>query len=522
MDRNASLASVEEARQPFAMVVIGGGATGAGIALEAASRGLTALLLERGDFGQGTSSRSTKIIHGGVRYLAQGRIGLVREALRERAYLLQNAPHLVAPQAFVVPIENAYERAKYFAGLKLYDLLSGKRRIEPCGWLSRDKFAESVDGVQHDRFSGAMRYFDAQFDDTRLLVNVLETATAMGASVLNYAAVVGLSKDRNGRLNAVAFRDLESGQTHEVAGKAIVNATGASSDELLKLDQRSHRNTILPSQGAHIVIKKEFLPGSDALLMPRTPDGRIMFAIPWLGHVLIGTTDTPVPEAIEDPTPYKEEIEMILAVAGNYLSREPKLDDILSAFAGIRPLVRAPSESDSSKVSREHRIDVLPSGLVSISGGKWTTYRLMAEQCVDAAASIHNLPAAVSRSANLRMLSAPAPETAPGRFKEYGKHASQLERLVSDAPELGEPLTADLPYTGAHCVWAVRAEMARTIEDVLARRTRALFLNARAALAAAPAVLEILTRELKINTDDGQRQLKSFENRVRLYGYGKT
>ena len=518
MNRDASLVNIEEARQAFDIVVVGGGATGAGIALDAASRNLDVLLLERGDFGSGTSSRSTKIIHGGVRYLAQGRIGLVREALRERAYLLQNAPHLVAPQAFVVPVENAYERAKYFAGLKLYDLLCGKRRIQPCTWLPRSKFKAAVEAVQHGRFCGAMRYFDAQFDDTRLLINILETANAAGASVLNYAEVVGLNKDRNGRLRSVTFEDHESGRTHEVATKAVVNATGASSDDLLKLDQPSHRRTILPSQGAHIVVRKEFLPGSDALLMPQTPDGRIMFAIPWLGHVLIGTTDTPVPDAIEDPAPKEEEIEMILAVAGNYLLRAPKLDDILSAFAGIRPLVQAPAQSDTSKVSREHRIDVLPSGLVSISGGKWTTYRLMAEQCVDAVALAHNLPVTVSRSATLKMLSTPPAGAQPGRFKEYGTHASRLERLVSDNPVLGEPLSGDLPYIKAHCVWAVRKEMARTIEDVLARRTRALFLNASAALAAAPSVLEILMRELNIDADAAQRQMKSFKKQVRVYG----
>ena len=335
-----------------------------------------------------------------------------------------------------------------------------------------------------------MRYFDAQFDDARLLVDILETAVGLGATILNYADVVGLNKDQAGRLRSVTFCDRESARTHEVATKAVVNATGARSDELLKLDQPSHHQTILPSQGAHIVVARKFLPDGDALLMPRTPDGRIMFAIPWLDHLLIGTTDTLVPDAHGEPIPKDEEIEMILAVSGKYLRRAPGHGDILSAFAGIRPLVQAPAKSDTSKVSREHRIDTLPSGLVSISGGKWTTYRLMAAQCVDAVAAAHNWSVTRSRTATLKMHSAPAAGAGSGRFKAYGTHARELEQLTEDNPGLDAPLCDDLPYTKAQCVWAIRHEMARTIEDVLARRTRALFLNASAACKAAPAVLE--------------------------------
>jgi len=522
MNRDHSINRVEEHRQPFDIVVVGGGATGAGIALDAASRNLDVLLIEQGDFGSGTSSRSTKIIHGGVRYLAQGRFGLVREALRERAYLLQNAPHLVSPLAFVVPIENAFERAKYLVGLKLYDVLSGKRRIESCSWLPHDEFAASMASVSPDRFCGAMRYFDAQFDDARLLINILETAVGLGATILNYADVVGLNKDRAGRLRSVTFCDQESGRTHEVATKAVVNATGATSDALLKLDQPSHRQTILPSQGAHIVVAREFLPDGDALLMPRTPDGRIMFAIPWLDHLLIGTTDTLVPDAHGDPIPKDEEIEMILSVTGQYLRRAPGHGDILSAFAGIRPLVQATAKSATSKVSREHRIDTLPSGLVSISGGKWTTYRLMAAQCVDTVAATHDWSVARSRTETLKMLSAPAAGACPGRYQAYGKRARELEQLVENNPALDVPLCDDLPYTKAECVWAIRHEMARTIEDVLARRTRALFLNARSALKAAPAVLEILMQELNIDAAIGQRQLESFERQARSYDRQRT
>ncbi len=517
MNRINFLARVAARHKPFDLVVIGGGATGAGIALDAASRDLDVLLLERDDFGSGTSSRSTKIIHGGVRYLAQGRIGLVREALRERAYLIQNAPHLVSPLAFFVPIENLYERAKYFSGLKLYDVLSGMRQVDPSSWFGRTEFQHAAAAVQTERFSGAMRYFDGQFDDTRLLINILATAAEAGATVLNYAAVVSLNKNRAGHLRSVSFCDRESDQTHEVEAKAVVNATGAASDTVLSLDQPGQTNTILPSQGTHVVVAKEFLPGDDALLMPRTPDGRIMFAIPWLGHVLLGTTDIPLPTAVDNPVPKDEEIEMILKVSANYLRQAPTRKDVLSCFAGIRPLVRAPSETKASKVSREHRIDVLPSKLISISGGKWTTYRHMAAQCVDTIASTHNFEIPKSQTHTLRFSSTPVNGVAPRRFSDYGTSADELDKLITNDPTLDDPLCDGLPYKKVHCVWAIRNEMARTVEDVLARRTRALFLNAESALDAAPAVLEILTRELAIEPLTGQQQLQSFAARAAEY-----
>ena len=518
MNRDHSRARMAERQTPFDIVVIGGGATGAGIALDAASRNLDVLLLERDDFGTGTSSRSTKIIHGGVRYLTQGRIGLVREALRERATLFQNAPHLVSPLAFFVPIENTFQRAKYYAGLKLYDALAGKRGVNSCTWLGQDEFQSAAASVQTEKFSGAMRYFDGQFDDTRLLINIVATAAESGAIVLNYAEVTSLNKDRRGRIKTVSFCDRESGSTHEVRTKAVVNASGVASDAVLRLDQPSRASSILPSQGAHIVIDKAFLPNSDALLMPRTPDGRIMFAIPWLGHVLIGTTDTPLPAPVSIPVPKEEEIEMILNVSANYLRRAPTARDILSSFAGIRPLVRVPTESKSSKVSREHRIDTLPSGLVSISGGKWTTYRIMAEQCVDTVCKTHGLQVPKSQTRTLKLLSTPAPEATPRRFEDYGTNARELEQLIENDPGLDAPLCDDLPYKKAHCVWAIQNEMARTIEDILARRTRALFLNARSALQAAPAVLDILTQELALEPQAAQQQLQSFTKLAIDYG----
>jgi len=515
VNRDAAFDAIEARRDPFDLVVIGGGATGAGIALDAASRGLAVLLLERGDFGEGTSSRSTKIIHGGVRYLAQGRIGLVREALHERAYLLDNASHLVNPLPFVVPVENFYQRAKYFSGLKFYDFLAGADRIGSCHWLDQQDLDTEVDGVATGRFSGGMRYFDAQFDDARLLLNILETADAHGALVVNYAEVVGFEKGPNGRLRGVGFRDQETGRTHEVAATAIVNATGAGSDALLRLDDPGHHDTIMPSQGSHIVVGPAFLPGKDALLMPRTPDGRVMFAIPWLEHVLIGTTDTAVHGSIDHPLPHTEEIDMILEVAGRYLRRKPARNDILSTFAGIRPLLQVPSASNTANVSREHRIDFLKSGLVSISGGKWTTYRLMAEQCVDAVVRANHWQIPRSATRSLKLSSCPA---APSeRYPAYGRHAAGLLEIERENPELATALANDLPYTRSQCVWAIRAEMARTLEDVLARRTRALFLDARAAISAAPVVLDILKSEFRLDPGAAARQLDAFEAAAREF-----
>jgi glycerol-3-phosphate dehydrogenase len=508
VNREEALMAIAERQQPFDIIVIGGGATGAGIALDGASRGLDVLLLERHDFGAGTSGRSTKIIHGGVRYLAQGRIGLVREALHERSHLLQNAPHLVTPLGFVVPVENFLQRAKYYAGLNVYDFLAGAERIGRCRWLSSSALRTEMKGIAEGKFNGAMRYFDARFDDTRLLLNILDTAVVAGAVVVNYADVVALDKDLHGQLRAVAFKDAASGRTHEVTATAIINATGAAADEILKLDDGAHRNIILPSQGSHIVVSRQFLPGNDALLMPQTPDGRIMFAVPWLEHVLIGTTDTAVHGGVEHPLPQEEEIDMILAVAGRYLRRQPRRADVLSVFAGVRPLLQVPSATSTATVSREHRIDITHSGLINVAGGKWTTYRLMAEQCVDAAVRRNNWQVPASSTRTLKMSSSGVAAT--DRFPAYGTYADRIVAIETEQPESAARLCAELPYTQSQCVWAIRHEMARSIDDILARRTRVLFLNARAAIAAAPTVMQILRAELQIDAQAAKQQLDEF------------
>ena len=510
MNRDIALDAVRSRRRPYDIIVIGGGATGAGIALDAASRKLDVLLLEARDFGSGTSSRSTKIIHGGVRYLAQGRIGLVREALRERASLLQNAAHLVHPLGFVVPVESTWEQLKYFVGLHAYDALAGRDRMQTCSWLGRRELAREIDGLETSGLHGAMRYFDGQFDDTRLLINILDTAVAMGATVLNYADVVELGKDDSGQVRAVTFTDAETRLAHEVQARVVINATGAASDTVLSLDDRTHDPMIRPSQGAHIVVAAEFLPGDSALLLPRTPDGRIMFAIPWLGHVLIGTTDTALPHNATEPRPLPQEIDMILDVAGRYLKRAPVRADVLATFAGVRPLVRSGSAATAAQASREHRIDVLPSGLISITGGKWTTYRLMAEQCVDIAASRAAWQVSASTTATLRLRACPERDEPADRYRAYGRDADAVAALETVRHGTDNPLHAALPYRMSECLWAIRHEMARRIDDVLARRTRALFLNARAALEMAPLVAEALRRELNLDEAAVAQQLDEF------------
>lgn len=500
MNRNQALAQIIAPKRAFDVVVVGGGATGVGIALDAAARGLRVALLEQADFGSGTSSRSTKIIHGGVRYLAQGRISLVQEALRERGILLRIAPHLVSPLAFVVPIESMFEAAKYFSGLKLYDFLGGGRDVDSSQWLAKNVLEQEQPALVKDRFRGAMRYFDAQFDDSRLLFDILAAAINKGALALNYARVERLEKNPSGRVNGIGFVDLESGLSHEIEASVVVNATGANADVLLRIDDARHTETILPSQGSHIVVDRKFLPGNQALLMPQTPDGRVMFAIPWLGQVLIGTTDTEVRGELSSPIPSAEEVDMILDVAKAYLQVAPQRADILSTFAGVRPLLRAPSSSSTASVSREHRIDILDSGLVTISGGKWTTYRLMAEQCVDQLARAHHLSIGRSTTADISLFTG---STEPESARDCDAEATKLH----DA----------LPYTVGECRRAVREEMARSLEDVLGRRTRALFLNAQAARECAPQVLDILREELGLSPAAAQDMLAEFSDTVRLY-----
>ena len=489
------LARVREHEKIWDFVIIGGGATGIGCALDAASRGFEVLLLEQNDFGKGTSSRSTKLVHGGVRYLAQGNVSLVRESLKERGILFKNAPHLVRRQAFVVPVYSYWDKFFYGAGLKTYNLLSGKYGFGKSEILSVEETVKRLPNVKKQDLSGGILYFDGQFDDARLLINLAQTAAEQGAVLLNYARVFSLRTDEKGRIDGAAVSDELSGQVFLAKARVVINATGAFCDTVRKFSDRAAENLIAPSQGIHLVFDRRFLPDETALMVPKTSDERVLFAIPWHGHALFGTTDTPIERAELEPRAHEDEIEFILETAKNYLENPPRREDILSVFVGIRPLVKAENAQNTASLSRDHTIEIDKFNLLTITGGKWTTYRRMAEDAVNQAAKLAGLPEKACVTESLKIHGASETGGATAELNFYGTDAARISEIIAKNPELGEQLHVALPYRKADIVWAVRSEMAETIEDVLARRTRALFLNAKAALEIAPAVAEIMAEE---------------------------
>jgi len=524
MNRTDMWSRIEAHPKPWDMIVVGGGATGVGVAIDAASRGYDVLLVEQSDFGKGTSSRSTKLAHGGVRYLEQGNIGLVMEALKERGLLLQNAPHLVHDLAFVVPNYDWWEAPFYGLGLKLYQLLAGKYGFGASRILTREETLRHLPTLKTEGLRGGAVYYDGQFDDARLLIHMVATAFEQGATLLNYVEVTGLTKDAQGFVNGISARDVETGNEFRASAKVVVNATGAFSDRLRLEAEPSATPMIVPSQGIHLVFDSSFLQGESAVMVPHTSDGRVLFAIPWHGHTLVGTTDTPVASAMLEPVAMDQEIDFILATAGQYLTKAPKRDDVLSVFAGIRPLVRATGVArglvNTAQLSRDHVIHIDRSGLVTVCGGKWTTYRHMAEDCVDQAATLAQLPDRPCVTHHLRIhgfREAAKEEAAKdeaakefGALAVYGSDAAEIRKLIETDLKLGEPLHPGLPYVKAEVIWAARHEMARTVEDILARRTRALFLNARAALAMAPGVAGLMAAELGWDEVMRTKQLNAF------------
>jgi glycerol-3-phosphate dehydrogenase len=510
MNRDEMLARALSGRELWDVLVIGGGSTGVGVAIDAASRGYSVLLLERHDFGKGTSSRSTKLVHGGVRYLARGDVSLVREALRERGLLRRNAPHVVRELAFVVPSYSRWTTAYYGLGLWAYNLLSGRQKFGPTYRLSRAEALARIPTLNQTRLRGGVLYFDGQFDDARLLINMAATAAEQGAVLLNYAPVTALTRNPSGHITGVEFRDEETGCSAHVAARVVVNATGAFCDSVRRLGEPGAESLVAPSQGIHLVFDRSFLPGDTAFVVPKTPDGRVMFAIPWHGHALVGTTDVSVPDAPLEPVPTEQEVQFVLETAGRYFQKPLARSDVLSTFAGIRPLVRAGGGKNTAALSRDHTIHIDPSGLITITGGKWTTYRNMAEDCVNRGAELGSLP---SRPCATRTLSIHGAHEEAGRFGPlavYGSDAPHIAALAESDTELAAPLHPALPYTGAEVVWAGRFEMARTVEDVLARRMRALFLNARAAVAMAPRVAELLAGELGRDAAWRDEQARAF------------
>jgi glycerol-3-phosphate dehydrogenase len=518
MNRPAMLARVKERSTPWDIVVIGGGATGVGVAVDAANRGFAVLLLERMDFGSATSSRSTKLVHGGVRYLEQGNVSLVMEALKERGLLRQNAPHLVHDLGFVVPNYSWWEAPFYGIGMKVYDLLAGKYGFGKSRLLSREETLERLPTIQTEGLRGGVIYYDGQFDDTRLLIHLAATAADQGAVLLNYAPVVEITRGPDGFADGVVAIDSESGQRMKIQAHVVVNAAGIFADDVRRLAEPELAGMIAPSQGIHLVFERAFLRGSTAIMVPHTSDGRVLFAIPWHEHTVVGTTDTPIEEPSYNPLPFEEEIQFILDTAAQYLSRPPQRSDVLSVYVGIRPLVKANGASmKTSSLSRDHTIHVDNSGLLTIVGGKWTTYRHMAEDCVDHAITLGELNDVPSGTHNLKIHGYKQDVDSLNSLGIYGSDAEKILALAAADKRLGQRLHPDLPYISAEVIWGVREEMARTVDDMLSRRTRALFLNARAAIAMAPAVAKLMAEELGTGQDWIDQQLQQFNDLARKY-----
>ena len=526
--------------------IIGGGATGLGVAVDAASRGFSTLLLEQYDFAKGTSSRATKLVHGGVRYLQQGNIKLVTEALHERGILRRNAPHLVKNQSFIVPNYKWWEGPYYGVGLKVYDWMAGELGLGKSRWLSREETLAEAPTLDAEGLRGGVLYHDGQFDDARLAINLAQTAAGHGAVLLNYCRVDGFLK-KAGALTGVRATDQlggpagqavdpvgqSAGRSFEISARVVINATGVFTDSILQLDDPGAESVIAPSQGVHLILDKDFLPGRAAILVPHTDDGRVLFAVPWHDKIIIGTTDTPVSHPTIEPRALPEEIDFILQQIGRYLQKVPTRKDIRSIFAGLRPLVKSSSKK-TAELARDHVILVADSGLITITGGKWTTYRRMAEDTVNKAIQQSGLPERACITATLPIhgssgveavaappgpdaaaAAAPQGEAAPLQY--YGSDAAAILSLVGGNPGWGERLHPRLPYIGAEIVWAAREELCMTVEDALSRRTRSLLLDAQAAIECAPLVAALLASELGRDNDWQLQQTAAFSELAKGY-----
>jgi glycerol-3-phosphate dehydrogenase len=517
MQRNQMMQRAREQSSqsdPWDIAIVGGGATGMGVAVDAAARGFRTILLEAHDFGKGTSSRSTKLVHGGVRYLEQGNVSLVMSALKERGLLRRNAPHLVHDLAFVVPNYSWWEAPFYGIGLKLYDLLAGKYGFGASQVLSKEETLARLPALEPDELRGGVIYYDGQFDDARLLIHLAMTAADEGATLLNYCPVTSLLSDQDGYISGLTAHDEETGEGLTVRARIVVNATGVFTDSIRRMADANADPLVVTSQGIHLVFDRSFLKADTALMVPRTSDGRVLFVIPWHGHAVAGTTDTPLDAPSLEPKPLDEEIEFILETAGRYLTRQPTRADVLAVYVGLRPLVKG--EGKTSALSRDHVIHVDASGLLTITGGKWTTYRHMAEDTVDHAITLGKLDERPCTTRELHIHGYMENADTLGSLAVYGADAAAILALAQN-PHLAAKLHPDLPYIAAEVVWAARNEMARTIEDVLARRTRALFLNADAAIAMAEPVAHLLAHELGRNDAWIAAQIEDFRTLAAQY-----
>ncbi len=489
------------------IIIIGGGATGLGAAVDAAARGYKTLLVEQHDFGKGTSSRSTKLIHGGVRYLQQGNIRLVRDALKERGLLLKNAPHLAHPLKLVMPSYRWYETLYYGLGLKVYNFLSGKLSLGKSEMLSIKRTQEYIKGLDGKRLSGGVAYYDGQFDDARLCVTLALTAVDVSATVLNYAKVTGLIRE-NDKVKGVVIQDTINHETYRARGTVVVNATGVFVDDVLKMDDDGLEKAISPSQGIHIVVDKKFFPGEQALFIPRTDDGRVLFAVPFHDKVIIGTTDTSVDTISLEPVAREDEVEFVINHFNRYVHTGLQRSDVKSVFAGLRPLIKIPGKKKTAVLPRDHTIWVSKGGMVNISGGKWTTYRKMAQEVILKSHYTGGLPYTRCQTETMKLHGWVKRVDRDDPLYYYGSDAAAIRYLQHQG--YSQTIHPDLKYTVAEVMWAVGNEMAMTVEDVLTRRTRALVLDAKAAVEAAPLVADIMMREMNRDEVWKEQQLRDF------------
>lgn len=513
MNRTKNLKKLKNHKKKWDIIIIGGGASGLGAAIDAASRGYKTLLLEKYDFAKGTSSRSTKLVHGGVRYLQNGDISLVIEALKERGIMRNNAPHLVRDLSFVIPSYDWWNSPFYGLGLKIYDLMAGKLGLGPSTILDHKETIALIPNVKQEDLRGGVIYHDGQFDDARMAVSMAQTAENHGATLLNYVGVTGLEK-QNDLITGLTATDTLTNTDYQLKARVVINATGVFSDQILQLDQPESPAMIRPSQGVHLVLEKKFLKGPHAIMIPQTSDGRVLFAVPWHQHVVVGTTDTPIDTATAEPIPLEEEIDFILANAAAYMTQKPKRSDVKSVFAGLRPLAAQGDKNETKEVSRHHKVMVSTAGLVSVIGGKWTTYRKMAEDTIDTAIPVGGLP---ERKCNTERMPIHGYDFNSDWDNPLHVYGSDIEKIIALNPNGNTSLATTFQITENQIQWAVEQEMAVTLEDVLARRVRGLFLDAKESLRIAPTVVRLMAKFMNTNQQWETEQLKSFESLAQNY-----
>ncbi|MBL29867.1 MAG: FAD-dependent oxidoreductase [Flavobacteriaceae bacterium] len=515
MNRTKSLSKITSNKE-WDIVIIGGGASGIGTAIDSASRGHKTLLIEKYDFSKGTSSRSTKLIHGGVRYLQNGDVSLVIEALKERGILRSNAPHLVKDLSFVIPSYDWWSSPFYGIGLKIYDMMSGDFGIGTSTIIDKEETEKLIPNVNKKGLKGGVIYFDGQFDDSRMAISLAQTAENYGATIINYFEAIDLIKSSDNSISGLRTRDLLKNRTHEIKSKVIINATGVFSDSVMKMDNQKSLKMIQPSQGVHIVLEKKFLNSDHAIMVPHTTDGRVLFAVPWHKYVILGTTDTTVNTAKIEPQALNEEIDFIISNAGKYMTTKPKKKDIKSIFVGLRPLARIDNSQTTKEISRHHKINISTSGLISILGGKWTTYRKIGEDATNSAEIVGGLKRIPSKTKKIKIHGYKLNPNFDDPLYIYGSDKNKILNISSNR-DSNRSLSKELFITKNQILWAIRYEMAITLEDILARRTRCLFLNVVETEKLVDEVLSIMAKELKKDGSWMEQQKLSFLSLSKKY-----